>query len=89
MSTSKPTRTSYSRRRHDYLYDIEIHETAHPATAARRFCAHVVNMVRLESGATVSVVPDVSDQYAATRAYAVMKLEAAVNAWVEEQMGAA
>jgi hypothetical protein len=76
-------RTSYSRRRSDYLYDIEIRE-APDAAAARRFSARVVNLVRLTSGATESVKADVPDQHAATRADAVVKIEAAVDRWVKK-----
>jgi hypothetical protein len=76
-------RTSYSRRKSDYLYDIEIREVA-DAASARRFCARVVNLVRLKSGATESVNADVPDQHAATRADAVVKVEAAVDRWVKK-----
>jgi hypothetical protein len=40
---------SYARRHGDYLYDIEIHEAV-PAGHAGRFCATVVNVVRLAPG---------------------------------------
>jgi hypothetical protein len=81
---SRPHGTSYSRRTHDYVYDIDIHEIAPPAESTR-FYAQVVNMVRLESGQTVPVNAGLLDAYGATPAEVVSKLEAAVEKWVRDQ----
>jgi hypothetical protein len=75
---------SYWRRRGDFAYDIEIYEATPPADAGR-FYAQVVNMVRLESGQTVSVNAELQDAYGATRDDAFSKIEVAVEEWVEDQ----
>jgi hypothetical protein len=77
-------RTSYSRRRGAYTYDIEVHEVVPPTTRSR-FFARVVNMVRHESGQTVSVDAQLPDERAATRHEAVSKIEGVVEAWVQDQ----
>jgi hypothetical protein len=79
-----PTATSYSRRRGEYVYDIEVFETAAPATAGP-FYARVVNMVRREAGHDVSVNAELQDAYGATPDEAVSRIEAAVEKWVKDQ----
>ena len=69
----------------DYSYDIQVFGVSHPANADSQFCASVVNMVRRESGDTVSVNARLPDAYGATRDDAVSKLQAAVEAWVTGQ----
>ena len=81
-----PMITCYSRRMSDYLYDIEIDETTY-VLHAQRFCARAVNIVRLESGHTVSVDTDLSCAVRATRHEAVSKVEAALAVWVKAQKG--
>jgi hypothetical protein len=51
--------------------------------ADRQFCAAVVNMVRRESGDTVSVNAGLPDAHGATRDEALSKIQAAVEAWVK------
>jgi hypothetical protein len=75
---------SYARRHGDYLYDIEIHEAV-PVGHAGRFCANVVNVVRLAPGQPVSVTPELQGQYGATSDAACSKIEAAVAKWVKNQ----
>jgi hypothetical protein len=75
---------SYARRHGDYLYDIEIHEPV-PAGQAGRFCATVVNVVRLGPGPPVSVTPELHGKYGATSDAACSKIEAAVTKWVKDQ----
>jgi hypothetical protein len=77
-------RRNYTRRRSEYVYDITVYEATPPATAGR-FCASVVNMVRLRAGQTVAVHADLQDAYAATRDKAVTQLEAAIEKWVKDQ----
>jgi hypothetical protein len=76
--------TSYSRRKGDYRYDVEIHEAAPPGNAGR-FYARAVNMVRLESGQQVSVNADLRGEYGATPDEAFSRMEAAVEVWVRDQ----
>ena len=76
--------TSYSRRRGDYRYDVAICETTPPANAGR-FYAKVVNMVRLESGHTVSVHAELQDAYGATPDEALSNIEASVEEWAKNQ----
>jgi hypothetical protein len=78
-------RTSYSRRRDDYAYDVEVHDVTRPVDADHHFCAQAINIVRLESGQTVSVNAGLQDAYGATRDEAFSKIEAAVEAWVKAQ----
>jgi hypothetical protein len=73
---------SCSRHRGDYVYDIDVRETASP-THARGFCARVVHLVRLESGHVVSVTAELQDAYGATLDEAVSKIEAMVETWVD------
>jgi hypothetical protein len=49
------------------------------------FCARVMNLVRLDSGETVSVDALIEDEHAATPAEALSRLEAAVEDWVTWQ----
>jgi hypothetical protein len=76
--------TSYSRKRGDYRYDIAIRETIPPANAGR-FYARVVNLVRLESGHTVSVHAELQDAYGATPDEALSNIEASVEEWAKSQ----
>jgi hypothetical protein len=76
--------TSYWRRTGDFVYDIDIYEVIAPANACRCY-AHVVNMVRLESGHTASVNAELQDAYGATPDEAVSKIEAAVEEWVKDE----
>jgi hypothetical protein len=76
--------TSYSRRRGDYRYDIAIFETMPPASAGR-FYARVVNMVRLESGHTLSTNAELQDAYGATPDEAFSRAEAEVEEWAKNQ----
>jgi hypothetical protein len=55
-----------------------------PATSDR-FRARVVNMVRQESGESVSVTAELQDEYGATPHEAFSKIEAAVEQWVKDQ----
>ena len=75
---------SYARRHGDYLYDIEIHQAV-PAGQAGRFCATVVNVVRLAPGPPVSVTPELHGKYGATSDAACSKIEAAVTTRVKDQ----
>lgn len=56
------TITTYSRRSGQYLFDIEIGDTNWLGNAERCF-ARAVNLVRLESGQTVSVTADLASVY--------------------------
>jgi len=76
--------TSYSRGKGDYRYDIAIYETTPPAIAGR-FYARVVNMVRLESGQTVSVNAELQDAFGPTPDEAYSRLQTAVEEWVDGQ----
>jgi CheY-like chemotaxis protein len=76
--------TSYdSRRRGEYVYNIDIYESARAATADH-FRAHVMNMVLLEGGQTVSVNPDLQDEYGPTPQRALSRIERAVDEWVKD-----
>jgi hypothetical protein len=77
-------RTSYSRRRGAYTYDVETYETTPPASGGR-YVARVVNMVRLEAGHTVSVNIEFQPEYGATRDEAFSQMEAVVDVWVRNQ----
>jgi len=44
-----------------------------------------VNMVRLESGQTVSVTADIQTAHGATRDEAFSKIEAAIQEWVKDR----
>jgi hypothetical protein len=74
--------TSCSRRRGEYLYDVDLYEARAPASVVQVY-ARVVNMVRLESGHTVAVNAELPDQRGATLDEAFSHLEAAVAAWVK------
>jgi hypothetical protein len=76
--------TAYSRKRGAYHFDIAVYEAV-PPTAAGRFYAHLLNIVRLESGHSVSVTAELEDVYAATPDEACATLEAALEAWVNRQ----
>jgi hypothetical protein len=73
----------YSRRRGEYVYNIDIYESAR-ATTADHFRAHVMNMVLLEAGQTVSVHADLQDEYGPTPQRALSRIERAVNEWVHD-----
>jgi hypothetical protein len=79
-----PVQTSYSRRRGDYAYDVVIRSVSQSPSAGV-FCARVMNLVRLDSGETVSVDALIEDEHAATPAEALSRLEAAVEDWVTWQ----
>jgi hypothetical protein len=74
--------SSCSRRRGEYLYDVDLYETIAPANIVHVY-ARVVNMVRLESGHTVPVNAELQDQHGATLDEAFTHIEAAVAAWVK------
>jgi hypothetical protein len=76
--------TSYSLRKGDYLYDVEIYEDPTPGNGVR-FYAQVLNMGRLESGRTVAFAPDVQDESGITRDEAFSKIDAAIETWVKDQ----
>jgi hypothetical protein len=76
--------TSCSRRRGEYLYDVDLYEATAPANVVHVY-ARVVNMVRLESGHTVAVNAELPDQRGATLDEAFSYIEAAVAAWVRAQ----
>ena len=83
-SVTHPALTSYdSRRRGEYVYNIDIYESARAATADH-FRAHVMNMVLLEAGRTVSVNPDLQDEYGPTPQRALSRIERAVDEWVRD-----
>jgi hypothetical protein len=83
-SVTHPALTSYdSRRRGEYVYNIDIYESARAATADH-FRAHVMNMVLLEAGQTVSVNPDLQDEYGPTPQRALSRIERAVDEWVKD-----
>jgi hypothetical protein len=73
----------YSRRRGEYVYNIDIYESARAATADH-FRAHVMNMVLLEADQTVSVSPDLQDEYGPTPERALSRIERAVDEWVHD-----
>jgi hypothetical protein len=77
---------SCSRRRGEYLCDVDLYETRAPANVVH-VCAPVVNMVRLESGHTVTVNTELEDQHGATLDEAFSRLEPAVAAWVKARAG--
>jgi hypothetical protein len=74
----------YSRRLGDYCYDIEIDETTRLINA-ERFCARVVNVVRLQLGQTVPMTTDLPSVYGPTRHEAVSNIEAALAEWATAQ----
>jgi hypothetical protein len=76
--------TSYSRRKGEYRYDVEIHEAAPPGNVGR-FYAKVVNLVRLEAGQQVSVNVDLHGAYGATPDEAFSRIEAVLDAWMKDQ----
>ena len=78
--------TSRSRRiGNEYRYDVDFYEaTASPNVV--RFCARVVNMVRLESGHTVPVNAELPDQLGATLAEAFANIEEAVEMWAKARI---
>jgi hypothetical protein len=76
--------TSYSRRQGDYRYDVEIHEATPPGHVGR-FYAKVVNLVRLEFGAPVSINAGLHAAYGATPDEAFSRIEALVETWVKNQ----
>jgi hypothetical protein len=82
-SITHPVVSSYSRRRGEYVYNIDICESARAATADH-FRAHVIDMVLLESGQTVSVNPDLQDEYGPTPQRALSRIERAVDEWVKD-----
>ena len=75
--------TSYSGHRGEYFYTIDIYESV-DATTADQFRAHVVGMLLPEAGQTVSVNPDLQDEYGPTPRRALSRIEAAVDEWVKE-----
>jgi hypothetical protein len=75
---------SYSRHRETYIYDVNIHRVTWPPHAGR-FYAQAVNIVRLESGQTVSVDAELQNEYGATPDEAFSKIERAVEAWAQRQ----
>jgi hypothetical protein len=75
---------SYSRHREAYIYDVNIHRATWPPNAGR-FYAQAVNMVRLESGQTVSVDAELQNEYGATPDEAFSKIERAVEAWAQRR----
>ena len=75
---------SCSRRRGEYLYDVELYEARAPTSVVQVY-ARVVNMVRLESGHTISVNPELQDAYGATPDEALSRIEAAVEEWATNQ----
>ena len=75
---------SYSRHRETYIYDVNIHRSIQP-TNAGCFYAEAVNMVRVESGQTVSVDAELQDEYGATPDEAFSNIERAVEAWAQRQ----
>jgi hypothetical protein len=85
MSPADAMCTRYSLRKGDYLYDVEIYEDPTPTGTAVRFYAQVLNMARLESGRAVAFAPEVQDQVGRTRDEAFSYLDAAVDAWVNDQ----
>jgi hypothetical protein len=80
----EPICTSRSRRRGEYLYDVDLYKAVTPANTVF-FFARVMNMVRLESGHTVAVDAELPDQPAATLDEAFANSEAAVEAWAKDQ----
>ena len=77
--------TSCSRRRGEYLYDVDLYEVTASANVVHVY-ARVVNLVRLESGHTVAVNAELPDQRGATLDEAFAHVEAAIAAWVKDQM---
>jgi hypothetical protein len=80
-----PVLTSYSRRKGDYAYDIQVHDVVRPVNADRGYYAVVVNLVRREASQTVSVNAGLHAIYGATPDEAVSRIEAVVDAWVDRQ----
>jgi hypothetical protein len=77
-------RTSYSRRRGAYTYDVHTYQITPPASGGR-YVARVVNMVRLEAGHPASVNIEFQPEYGATRDEAFSRMEAVVEVWVRNQ----
>jgi hypothetical protein len=80
-SVTHPVVSSYSRRRGEYVYNIDVYESVHAVTADH-FRAHVMNMVLLEAGQTVLVNPDLQDEYGPTPQRALSRIEHAVDEWM-------
>ena len=59
--------------------------TGPPMRLLYRFCAVVVNMVRRESGQTISINAGLQDAYGATPDEAFAEIEADVETWVKDQ----
>jgi hypothetical protein len=76
--------TNYPLNRATYIYDVNIHRATQPANAGR-FYAQAVNIVRVESGQTVSVNAELQNEYGATPDEAFSKIERAVEAWAQRQ----
>jgi hypothetical protein len=72
-------RTSYSRRRGDFVYDVQAYEDS------GRFFARVVNIERLDADRTVSISANLPHAHGVTVGEAFTQLEAVVEAWIEEQ----
>jgi len=82
QTACSPMIKSYSRHRNTYIYDVNIHRATQPANAGR-FYAQAVNIVRVESGQTVSVNAGLQNEYGETLDEAFSKIERAVEAWAQ------
>jgi hypothetical protein len=74
--------TRYSRRRGDYIYDVDVHELVNG-----RYVAFVVKLERIAANGTVSVYADIRRAYGATISAALANLEAAIDEWAKKQGG--
>jgi hypothetical protein len=84
QTACSPMTTNYPLNRATYIYDVNIHRATQPANAGR-FYAQAVNIVRVESGQTVSVNAGLQHEYGATPDEAFSKIERAVEAWAQRQ----
>ena len=84
QTACSPMTTSYPLDRATYIYDVNIRRAAQPPNAGC-FYAKAVNIVRVESGQTVSVNAGLHNEYGATPDEAFSKIERAVEAWAQRQ----
>jgi hypothetical protein len=76
--------TRYAQRSGDYVYDIICYSTT-MAAQETRFCALIVNLVRLQNGQWVRANAMFQAQYGETRADAIDAMRKVVDEWAEQQ----
>ena len=83
---ARTKRTSYTRKRGDFSYDIDVYDPP-GLLPAGRFYAIVVNMVRRTAGRACRSRQNYQGNMGRTPDEAVSKIDAAVAAWVANQAG--